>query len=112
MRNRNKQSQFSLLRYYKSRDWRVALRPVEFLPLKIKIACIILWDFYDEENKKCPYFLKKLSNLYNTYNVDEFANLIDESELFLQLRRIGYPLRLARKRSFYREIEIEDEKNN
>ena len=45
------------------------------------------------------------------YNQNYIESMICERELFLHLRKIGYPKRLARKRSFYRETEDDYEKN-
>ena len=111
MPSKKKRSRFSLLRDYKPAQWRESFLFITDKLLKIKIACIILWDFYDDEHKKCPYFIKKLSNEYNMYNQNYIESMICERELFLHLRKIGYPKRLARKRSFYRETEDDYEKN-
>ena len=107
MKRKRKKSKFSTLRKYKSSQWRKALSPFHSNFLKIKLACIIVWDFYDEEEKKCPVFLKKLCREYDMYEHDYFHIMYDEKNLYKALRQIGYPEKLSRKRSFFRE-EIND----
>lgn len=102
MRKRRKKSTFSRLRDYKSRDWRRSLSHIPNEFLKIKLACIIVWDFYDEENKKCPAYLKKLSASYNIIDPDFFHIQFTKEELYLHLKIIGYPEKLSRRRSDYR----------
>lgn len=104
MARKRKKSIFSKLWLHKSRDWRRSLSSITNEFLRIKIACIVFWDFYDVEDKQCPVYLKKLVKEYDCYPVDFFHAMFEEQEIFNELRRIGYPPRLAKRRSFYEKI--------
>jgi len=108
-KRKRKKSEFSKLRSYRSRDWRNALSIIENDFLKIHIACIIFWDFYDEERKKCPVYLKKIVRSYDSFPQSTFYLFFTEDETYKELRRIGYPHRLAKKRSYYDKKEYQDE---
>ena len=102
-KRKKKRSTFSLLRDYKSRQWRDSLSSIDNIFLKIKLACIIFWDFYDEENKKCPVYIKKLIRDYDLYNGNSFHLKYKEVDLYKELKRIGYPEKLSRKRSYNKD---------
>jgi hypothetical protein len=102
-KRKKKRSNFSLLRDYKSRQWRDSLFSIDNIFLKIKLACIIFWDFYDEENKKCPVYIKKLVRDYDLYNSNSFHLQYKEVDLYKELKRIGYPEKLSRKRSYNKD---------
>ena len=102
-KRKKKRSSFSMLRDYKSTQWRQSLSFVSNNFLKIKLACIIFWDFYDEEDKKCPVYLKKLVRDYDLYDSYSFHLQYNEVDLYKELKRIGYPEKLSRKRSYNRD---------
>jgi|TARA_B100000085_G_scaffold239813_1_gene229922 hypothetical protein len=102
-RRRRKRSAYSLLKDYKSTQWRNALSSISNEYLKIKIACIVYWDFYDEENKKCPVYLKKLVQSYDKIDPDVFHAMFEEYEVVEALLDIGYTTRLSKRRSYQQE---------
>lgn len=107
-KKKKRRSEFSLLRDYKSRQWKDALSPIENDFLKIKVACIIFWDFYDEENKICPVYLKKLVRSYDSFSEEMHKVMYKNSEVWLELRRIGYPPKLSKRRAFLQDETIND----
>ena len=87
MPSKKKRSRFSLLRDYKPAQWRESFLFIKDKFLKTKIACIILWDFYDEENKKCPYFIKKLSNNQKDIIIYHYNNTFGKGDFDSPLSR-------------------------
>lgn len=108
MPRKRKKSVFSLLKEYKSADWRRAISVIDNDFLQIKIACIVFWDFYCDEEKNCPVYLKKLIRSYDMFPQEIFDMMINEEEIFQNLLRIGYPIRLAKRRSFYERVNDQE----
>ena len=80
-----------------SDDWDALFSTIENSYLKIKVACLVLWDSTDTKLVKGRDFgyLRKLSNQYRP-NIEEGFK---QEELYDELIRFGYPKKLAVKRS-------------
>tara|TARA_Y100000004_G_C8953930_1_gene429885 strand:- start:3790 stop:4119 length:330 start_codon:yes stop_codon:yes gene_type:complete len=102
-KRKKKRSSYSLLKDYKSQQWRNAFSSFTNEFIKIKLACIVFWDFYDEEDKKCPAYLKKLVRKYDQIDPDVFHAMFEESEIVQALLDIGYTKRLSKRRSYQQE---------
>lgn len=81
----------------KKGDWEQILAPIDNHFLKVKVACIAMWDSQDEKFKEKRDFsvLKQYADQYRP-NFDEGYR---QDELEDALRSIGYPKRIAVKRA-------------
>jgi len=81
----------------KKGDWEQILAPIDNHYLKVKVACIVMWDSQDEkykENRDFSY-LKSLADQYRP----NFEEGYTQQELEVGLVEAGYPKRLAVKRA-------------
>jgi len=78
-------------------DWEEALSPVTNQYLKVKVACVVMWDSQDDKLKQGRDFsyLKSLSDNYRPYYEEGY----NQEELKDILINLGYPKDHAIKRS-------------
>ena len=78
-------------------DWAKALIPITNQYLKVKVACVILWDSQDDKLKEGRDFsyLKSLADKYRPI----FEEGYNQDELEQTLINAGYPKRIAKVRA-------------
>jgi|TARA_Y100000289_G_scaffold33336_1_gene32947 hypothetical protein len=96
----SKKEKYLRLNKYTDKKWENEVEKIEDEILKYKVSCILFWDFYQVFGKKSTY-LRKMSRLYLPDFHDDF---ISENDVYKCLLKIGYPMKLAKKRSIFPKI--------
>lgn len=77
-------------------DWMILIKKIENEPLRIRVACLVFWDFYGREQFKenTRSFLPDFGETISAWKpeMEKEISLLDEE---CALVKIGYPKRLA-----------------
>jgi len=80
-------------------QWKAEIEKIEDKHTKIQVACIAWWDFF--AHRKVSEEWTHLNELRDSWKPDQNA---DENKVYQTLLDLGYPRKIAKKRSIGRSL--------
>jgi len=86
---------FRILKRKHQDHWEQVFASIDNEALRIKVACLVFWDCYWQDDDDDWSIHKQLIGQYKRHMEDEYK----EDELIATLHWIGYPLEIALERA-------------